>query len=100
ARAGMIAVAPQYRLVGQQTSTAWDCMDDAWAAYRWLVEHAASVGADPRKIVAAGSSAGGHLAATLATHHPDAHIAAMVLLNPVLDCTEHGYRMPDHGREA
>jgi len=37
--------------------------DDAVASYRWLLEHARELGGDPSRIVVAGDSAGGGLAA-------------------------------------
>lgn len=100
---GMVAVAPQYRLVHQQTQSVFDCMDDARAACEWTIAHADELGIDPARFVVAGSSAGGHLAATIATHHDDRLAAALVLLNPVLDCTERGYGhkvLNDRGLDA
>jgi acetyl esterase/lipase len=40
--------------------------EDAVAAYRWALSHAGEVGGDPRRIVVAGDSAGGGLAAHIA----------------------------------
>lgn len=37
--------------------------DDAYNATKWLMDHAASMGADPRRVEIAGESAGGNLAA-------------------------------------
>ncbi len=36
--------------------------DDAYAAYKWVVKNAASLGGDPMKVAVAGESAGGNLA--------------------------------------
>lgn len=88
---GMVALAPQYRLIDTHTQSVFDCMNDARAACDWAIRHAVELGIDPQRLVIAGSSAGGHLAASLATHHDDRLAAALVLLNPVLDCTERGY---------
>lgn len=40
--------------------------EDAWAAYRWAIEHAGDVGGDPRRVAVGGDSAGGGLAAMIA----------------------------------
>lgn len=42
-------------------------LDDCRAAVRWLRANAATHGLDPQRIIAAGGSAGGHLAAVLGT---------------------------------
>jgi len=63
---------------------------DAYAAARWAVEHAAALGADPAKLVVAGDSAGGGLAAHVAQRLRDegpAGAALQVLINPGLDFT-------------
>jgi acetyl esterase len=63
---------------------------DAYAAARWAVEHSAALGADPAKLVLAGDSAGGGLAAHVAQRLRDdgpAGAALQVLINPGLDFT-------------
>jgi acetyl esterase/lipase len=46
--------------------------DDALAAYRWVMSHAASLGGDPSRIAFAGESAGGNLAVATAMQARDA----------------------------
>ncbi|MGZ3789173.1 MAG: alpha/beta hydrolase [Bacteriovorax sp.] len=40
--------------------------DDAYAAYKWVVNNAASIGGDPRRVAVAGESVGGNLALNVA----------------------------------
>ncbi|RBP39688.1 acetyl esterase/lipase [Roseimicrobium gellanilyticum] len=67
AKLGMVAISVQYRLTSQSGVTIPDCVKDARSAFRWVRSHATELGIDPTKIAAGGGSAGGHLAATLAT---------------------------------
>jgi acetyl esterase/lipase len=92
AERGMVACSVQYRLTSQEGVKITDCVKDAKSAFRWVRAHAAELGIDPQKIAAGGGSAGGHLAAALATlddiNDPadDVKIsttpAALVLFNP------------------
>ncbi|HEY5853594.1 MAG TPA: alpha/beta hydrolase [Aldersonia sp.] len=71
---------------------------DAYAATCWALRHARSLGADPGRLVVAGDSAGGglaaHIAARLRDEGPTA-AALQVLFNPGLDFTlEHADRDP------
>ena len=82
AHAMVLSVA--YRLAPENRFPA--AHDDAFAAYRWLLAHAASLGADPRRIAVAGESAGGNLAINVSMAARDAHIKPPVhqlLIYPV-----------------
>ncbi len=59
---GVTCVLVEYRLL-KGMDTPESCIQDAKSAMRWVRSHAADMGIDPERIVAAGNSAGGHLAA-------------------------------------
>ena len=64
AKAGYVAVLPDYRLYPEVRFPAF--VDDGAQALKWVVEHAAQIGGDPHRIYVAGHSAGAHMAAMLA----------------------------------
>lgn len=83
---GMLVVAVDYRRAPEHRFPA--AVEDADTALRWVAEHAAEIGADPRRVAVAGDSAGGNLAATAslrATQRGSPHITTQVLLYPMLD---------------
>jgi acetyl esterase len=65
AEQGYVAFAMNYRLAPQHPFPA--AVDDVRASTAWVRDHAAEFGLDPGRIGAIGGSAGGHLAAMLAT---------------------------------
>jgi acetyl esterase len=91
---GMVAACADYRVKSRQGVTPKECVEDAKSAVRWMRQNAAKLGIDPDKIVAAGGSAGGHIAACTAftpgleAEGEDLTISskanALVLFNPVL----------------
>lgn len=102
---GMVAIAADYRVFSRQKAQVCDCVSDAKSAIRWVRSNAAKLGVDPGKIAAGGGSAGGHLAAAVATldgfdeKTEDATVSsrpnALLLFNPALDLTPDGF-----GRKA
>jgi acetyl esterase len=94
---GAVAVAAEYRLSDQKTITPLDAMADARDVVRWMRRHASELGIDAGKIAAYGVSAGGHLAASLATFNdgatgePSAVPNAMVLISPAVSLAQDGW---------
>jgi len=103
AKLGLLCASVEYRLVNKASpgTTPFDCVKDGRSAIRYLKEHAGQLGIDPDKIVVAGGSAGGHVAAATALFDDvneatdDARVsstpAALVLLYPVIDTGPEGY---------
>ncbi|HEX7167715.1 MAG TPA: alpha/beta hydrolase [Acidimicrobiales bacterium] len=67
---GAIVVSVEYRLAPEHVFPA--AVDDAFAALRWVADHATEVGGDPSRIAVAGDSAGGCLATVSALMARDA----------------------------
>jgi len=60
--------------------------EDAFAAYRWVLDNVQQYGGDPRQVAVAGESAGGNLAANVAIMARDQRVQApvhMLLVYPV-----------------
>ena len=91
---GMVAVNVEYRLKGKHGVFPHTCVEDAKSAMRWVRAHADELNIDADRIAAGGGSAGGHLAACLATidgynaGSDDTSISArpdaLALFNPVI----------------
>jgi acetyl esterase/lipase len=62
---GLVGVLPDYRQFPEVGFPGF--VDDAARAVAWVIVHAAEFGGDPARVFVAGHSAGGHIAALLAT---------------------------------
>lgn len=98
---GMVSVLADYRVRSRHGTSPFEAVADARSAMRFLKIHAEKLRIDPEKMVAAGGSAGGHLAACTAflkgLDEPGEDLsvttvpAALVLYNPVIDNGPEGY---------
>lgn len=64
-------------------------LEDCMAALEWAYSHAVALGGDPQRIVIAGDSAGGHLAALIA-QRTDVPLAGQILVYPVCAARSNG----------
>ncbi|TCB90739.1 alpha/beta hydrolase [Micromonospora zingiberis] len=85
-RLGAVVVTVDYRLAPEATGTT--LVDDCYHGLLWTVENAEQLGIDPARLVVAGISAGGGLAAgvtLMARDRGTPDIAAQMLICPMLD---------------
>jgi acetyl esterase/lipase len=90
---GMVAARADYRVKDRHGVEPDACAEDGKSAIRWLRQNAAMLGIDSDRIVAAGGSAGGYIAAAAAcpgldNDGEDLHVSSrpnvLVLFNPFL----------------
>ena len=101
AQRGIKCFLADYRVRNKHQTTPFDALKDAKSAIRFLKANAERFQIDPNQIIAAGGSAGGHLAAATASingfNDASDNIAisaipnALVLFNPVVDNGPGGY---------
>ena len=85
-KTGAVVVSVAYRLAPENPYPA--AHDDAFAAYRWVTQNAASMMGDPDRIALAGESAGGNLAVATAIRAREEGVpmpSAIVSVYPVAD---------------
>ena len=99
---GMVAVTAEYRVSSRNHTTPFEAVADAKSAIRYLRMNSSKLNIDPDRIVGAGGSAGGHLAAAADLTKLDepaenlkfsSRPNALVLFNPVFNNGpgEYGY---------
>jgi len=98
---GMVAISVQYRVEKPHGTTPKECVKDGKSAMRFIKTHASKYGIDPNQILAGGGSAGGHVAAAMATLEgfneagEDTSVScipkALILFNPVANNSAEGY---------
>ena len=98
---GMITVLADYRVKSRHGTTPYESVNDAKSSIRFLRQHAKTLNINPKKIVASGGSAGGHLAAACGNlpglDEPEEDLSisskanALVLFNPVFDNGPEGF---------
>jgi acetyl esterase len=98
---GIVCFLADYRTKNNSQTTPFESVRDAKSAMRFVRKNAANFNVDPTKIITAGGSAGGHLAAATAfiTDYnettDDLNVSpipnALVLYNPVIDNGPGGY---------
>lgn len=85
-RTGAVVISADYRRAPEHRFPA--AADDAFTVLEWATGHARELGCDPARVVVAGDSSGGNLAASCALRARDGagpSIAAQLLIYPVLD---------------
>lgn len=98
---GLVTVRVDYRVESKHRTSPLVCLSDAKSAIRYLRDHSNELQISKDSIVAAGGSAGGHLAAATASiegfNDPNDDLSVscvpnlLVLFNPVLDNGPGGY---------
>ena len=87
---GLVAIAGEYRLSDQKTTTPLEAMEDVRDLIRWVRRNAEKLAIDPHRIAVYGVSAGGHLAASAAvfSHEEESKISSvpdsLILLSPAV----------------
>jgi len=102
AERGIVAITGEYRVRGQHGTPPQACIEDGKSAIRYVRKIAKALNVDTDRVVAAGGSAGGHVAACTGVlsgfeaENEDKSISSkpnlMILFNPVIDTSpKNGY---------
>jgi acetyl esterase len=96
--AGCIVASVDYRLAPEHRFPA--AVEDAYAATRWVADHARELGGDPTRLAVGGDSAGGNLAATVSLAARDRGGPPLVFQLLVYPVTDHAYDTPSYKENA
>jgi len=110
AKRGMVTLRADYRVESRHKTTPMEAVEDAKSAVRWLRANAETLGVDPNRLVAAGGSAGGHLAAcagltqtddaTLEDSRISSRPNVLILFNPVLRLENEPFALSEEKKRA
>ena len=93
-----VVVAVDYRRAPEHKFPA--AAEDCYAATCWVAAHAATIGADPRRIAVGGDSAGGNLAAVVSLMARDRGGAGLIFQLLVYPATDAAMDTPSHRENA
>ena len=100
AKKGVIGICAEYRVKNKHKTDPFTCVEDGLSALSEIQKNHARYGVNPHKIVVAGGSAGGHVAACSVLVKPESKEegkkllpmpAGLILYNPVCDTSSEGY---------
>ena len=97
---GCVVIAVDYRLAPEHTFPA--AAEDAYAATRYVAEHAAEFGIDANRLAVGGDSAGGNLAAVvslMARDRKGPSLKFQLMIYPVVDLEDDSPSMREYGHD-
>jgi acetyl esterase/lipase len=95
---GAIVVSVDYRLAPENKFPT--AHEDAYAAYKWVKENAASIGGNGAKVAVAGESAGGNMAVTVSMMARDRGLALPVHILAVYPVANNDLNSPTYNQYA
>ncbi len=93
-RTGAVVISSHYRQAPEHRFPA--AHEDAYAAWNWLVDHAESLGGDPRRLAIVGEGSGANLAINVALRVRDAGGKVPVHMGLVTPMATLGFDLPSH----